>query len=153
MLNFTFFNSLYSQESKTIYDEGLKITLEKIISHNPKDKYYFSKYYTTYIEKGKLSDLFATCNLEIDNFIQSPNERENISIPIEYRKYFRSNNFFNRILFGKKLREVEIYSLYYDGNKKLLTLKVRNNEDLMFIFLLFDNENKKIYECEEYYIF
>jgi hypothetical protein len=74
-------------------------------------------------------------------------------IPREYQKYFRSNNFFNRILYGKKLREIEISNLYYYGTKKLLTLNVRNNEDLMFFFLLFDNENKKIYECEEYYIF
>jgi hypothetical protein len=152
LLNLTLLSSLYSQESKIIYEEGLKITLEKIISDNPRDKYYFTKYYTTYSEKGKLSDLFVTCNLEVDNFKQSPS-KESILIPREYQKYFRSNNFFNRILYGKKLREIEISNLYYYGTKKLLTLNVRNNEDLMFFFLLFDNENKKIYECEEYYIF
>lgn len=154
LLNFTLFNFSYSQEFKTIYEQGLKISLEKLISNKPKDKYYFTKYHTTYSEIGKLSDLFVMCNAEVDNFKQLPNEKESISIPKEYRKYFRSNNLFNRLWYRKKLREIEISNIYYDDNtKKLLTLRIRNNEDQMFIFFIFDKENKKIYECEEHYIF
>jgi hypothetical protein len=93
------------------------------------------------------------CNIEVESFKQLPNEKESISIPKEYRKYFRSNNLFNRLWYRKKLREIEISNLYYDGAKKLLTLRVRNNEDEMFMFFMFDIENKKIYECEEHYIF
>lgn len=153
LLNFTLFNSSYSQESKTIYEQGLKISLEKLIHDNPGDKYYFTKYCTTYSEKGELSDLFVMCNVEVDNFKQLPNEKESISIPKEYRKYFRNNNLFNRRWYRKKLREIEISNLYYDGAKKLLTLRVRNNEDEMVMFFMFDKENRKIYECEEHYIF
>jgi hypothetical protein len=153
LLILNLFNSSYSQESKTIYEQGLKISLEKLIHDNLEDKYYFTKYHTTYSEKGKLSDLFVMCNIEVESFKQLPNEKESISIPKEYRKYFRSNNLFNRLWYRKKLREIEISNLYYDGAKKLLTLRVRNNEDEMFMFFMFDIENKKIYECEEHYIF
>jgi hypothetical protein len=143
----------FAQQEKLYYKKGLEVVLDSLIEESPNVKFFLTNQYPI-LSRSKNPFGSVNCNINFDDLKQKSADSTKIIIPSKYRNRHKKNNFFNRLIYGKKLVELHIAILYQNSNSILFRANIYGNEGGTFMFVKFKNNSLDVNEfCREYSIY
>ena len=143
----------FGQGANFFYEKGLEVVLDSLIHEIPKVKFFMNDEFAL-LDTSK--DPFGgfECAIHFDDLKQNPLDRQKIIIPSKYRNRLKKNNFFNKLIYGNKLVELNIDVLYKDASTILFRANIYGREGGIFMFVQFKNNSLVVNEfCKGYSIY
>jgi len=153
ILTFIFSSKSFGQKDSLYYKKGIEVVLDSLIAENPKIKFYLASAYTR-LDTSKDPFGVFNCIINFNELKQKSSGITKIIIPSKYSKRHKRNNFFNKLIYGKKLVELKIDVLFEDSDNVIFIANIYRKEGGNFMLVKFKNNNFEVDEfCKGYSIY
>lgn len=143
----------FGQQDNDYYQKGIEVVLDDLIQENPKIVYHLTNDYAI-LDTSKDSFGGFECNIDFDDLKQNNSDSIKIIIPEKFKNRVKKNNFFNKIIYGKRLLEFNIDALFKDSNHILFRSNFYGKEGGTFVLVQFNNNSLEIEElCKAHSIY
>lgn len=147
------YHKSFGQQDNAYYQKGLEITLDSLIQENPKIKFYLTNDYAN-LNNAKYPFYFVSdCDINFDDLKQNRLDSTKIIIPEKFKKHLKKNNFFNKIIYGKKLVGLMVDLLYQDINYYVFIIYVYEKGGGIIMLVQIEKDSLEINKfCKVYLI-
>jgi hypothetical protein len=135
----------FGQNESLYYKKGIEIVLDSLIKESPKAKFFLGDDFTR-LNTSEDPFYFFDCSINFKDFKQARSGIYKIIIPSSYSYLHKSNNFFNKLIYGKKLTRLYVDVLFEDSKNIIFIANFYFKENGFLMLVKFKNNSLDIEE-------
>lgn len=143
----------FGQNESLYYKKGIEVVLDSLIKESPKIKFFLGNDYTRLNTSGD-PFYFFDCSINFDGFKQARSGISKIIIPSNYSYLHKRNNFFNKLIYGKKLVKLYVDVLFEDSKNVIFMANFYDKEGGILMLVKFKNNSFDVEKfCKAFIIY